>query len=61
MNLNPIFAFILLPIELSEALYGTQAYGIVKLLIAVPLTVGLFGFVLRLCVAGWAHLTKKFR
>ena len=59
VNPNPLFAFILLPIELSQVLYGTWAYGLVKLLVAVPLTVGLFGLVFRLCVDGWARFPKK--
>jgi|GEM_PF-4835583 len=59
MNSNPLFAFILFPIELSEILYGTAAYGVVKLLIAVPLTVGLIGLVLRLCVDVWVHLHRS--
>lgn len=39
-NLNPLFAFILLPIELVQCTYGAEAYGILKLLVAVPLSTG---------------------
>jgi len=61
INPNPLFAFVLLPIELSQALYGTAAFGIVKLLVAVPLTVGLIGFVFRLCVVGCARFSRRPR
>ncbi len=59
VNPNPLFAFILLPIELSQVLYGTPAYGVVKLLVAVPLTVGLIGLLLRLCADGWTRFSRK--
>lgn len=49
-NSNPLFAFILLPIELVQGLYGTAVYGIVKLLVAIPLTIGLIGFLIGLFV-----------
>lgn len=48
-NHNPLFAFILLPIELVQGLYGTAVYGILKLVIAIPLSVGLIGFLIGLC------------
>jgi hypothetical protein len=48
-NHNPLFAFILLPIELVQALYGTALYGILKLVIAIPLSVGIIGFLIGLC------------
>lgn len=45
-NHNPLFAFILLPVELVQGLYGTAVYGILKLVVAIPLSVGLIGFLL---------------
>ena len=48
-NHNPLFAFILLPIELVQGLYGTAVYGILKLVVAIPLSVGIMGFLIGLC------------
>lgn len=56
-NHNPLFAFILLPIELVQGLYGTSVYGIVKLVIAIPLSVGLIGLLIGLV----AIIVRKFR
>ncbi len=56
-NHNPLFAFILLPIELVQALYGTAVYGILKLVVAIPLSVGLIGFLLGLVPI----LVRKFK
>jgi hypothetical protein len=65
-NSNPLFAFILLPIELVQGLYGTWAYGILKLLVAIPLSIGIIGFLLglgpafvRKCKGVWRKLTKS--
>ncbi len=59
-NHNPLFAFILLPIELVQGLYGTAVYGILKLVVAIPLSVGLIGFLLGLAPI-LAHKFKKVR
>jgi len=59
-NHNPLFAFILLPIELVQGLYGTAAYGVMKLVIAIPLSVGLIGFLIGL-VPIIVHRFRKFR
>lgn len=48
-NHNPLFAFILLPIELVQGLYGTAVYGILKLVVAIPLSVGMMGFLIGIC------------
>jgi len=56
-NHNPLFAFILLPIELVQALYGTAVYGVLKLVVAIPLSVGLIGFLFGLGSILW----KKFK
>ena len=56
-NHNPLFAFILLPIELVQGLYGTSVYGVLKLVIAIPLSVGLIGFLIGLVPL----LISKFR
>ena len=57
LNHNPLFAFILLPIEFVQALYGTAVYGILKLVVAIPLSVGLIGFLLGLGSILW----QKFK
>ena len=59
-NHNPLFAFILLPIELVQGLYGTAVYGILKLVVAIPLSVGLIGFLLGLAPI-LVHKFKKVR
>lgn len=56
-NRNPLFAFILLPIEIVQGLYGTVVYGILKLVVAIPLSVGLIGFLLGLVPT----LVRKFK
>jgi len=56
-NYNPLFAFILLPIELTQGLYGTAIYGILKLTIAIPLSVGLIGLLIGFGPA----LVRKFK
>ncbi len=59
-NHNPLFAFILLPIELVQGLYDTAVYGILKLVVAIPLSVGLIGFLLGLAPI-LVHKFKKVR
>jgi len=56
-NHNPLFAFILLPIELVQGLYGTTAYGVMKLVVAIPLSVGLIGLLIGLALV----LARKFK
>lgn len=58
-NSNPLFAFVLLPVELVQGLYGTWAYGILKLLIAIPLSIGIIGFLIGLGKDIWRRLTKS--
>jgi hypothetical protein len=58
-NSNPLFAFILLPPELVQGLYGTWAYGVTKLIIAVPLSVGLIGFLIGLAPSLARRLKKS--
>jgi ABC-2 type transport system ATP-binding protein len=48
-NHNPLFAFILLPIELVQGLYGTAVYGGLKFVIAIPLSVGMIGLLIGFC------------
>jgi hypothetical protein len=56
-NSNPLFAFILLPIELVQGIYGTTAYGLMKLLVAIPLSIGIMGFLIGLI----AIFLRKFK
>jgi len=64
-NHNPLFAFVLLPIEFVQALYGTAVYGVLKLVVAIPLSVGLIGFlfglgsILRKKFKGWRKIRRR--
>ncbi|MEW6592950.1 MAG: hypothetical protein AB1305_04665, partial [Candidatus Hadarchaeota archaeon] len=60
-NHNPLFAFILLPIEIVQALYGTAFYGVLKLVLAIPLSVGLVGFLVGLIDPAWHKLARSKR
>lgn len=57
-NHNPLFAFIFLPIEFVQGLYGTQGYGLLKFIVAIPLSVGLIGLLIGLAPS-LAHKLKK--
>lgn len=66
-NHNPLFAFILMPVEFVQGLYGTALYGVLKLVIAIPLSVGLIGFltgalpILVYRYRKWRKAPHKFR
>ncbi len=60
-NHNPLFAFILLPIELVQGLYGTWFYGVAKLIVAIPLTIGMIGLLFRVTPTYCRKCSRIFR